>query len=90
MTDRASVLQLITDALATVEGLTGVFDEQAPADQPPEALLRRNRFFSPMCLPVFPGKFIIDNQPRRRCIEQGTDPVKIIQCSLRPPALEHR
>ncbi len=55
MTDRASVLQLITDALATVEGLTGVFDEQAPADQPsPYAVLG--------AVQELPGRLIADTE----------------------------
>ena len=33
MTDRASILAEITAALQSVASLTGVFDEQAPADQ---------------------------------------------------------
>lgn len=55
MTDRASVLQQITDALATLEGLTGVFDEQAPADQPsPYAVLG--------AVQELPGRLIADSE----------------------------
>lgn len=55
MTDRASILAEITAALQSVASLTGVFDEQAPADQPsPYAVLG--------AVQELPGRLIADTE----------------------------
>ena len=55
MTDRAAILQQIADALRSVEELTGVFDEQAPADQPsPYAVLG--------AVQELPGRLLADTE----------------------------